>query len=98
MRLYWKFWHVLINSSSTLITPFPVNESPNILVANALNNIGRSTLFYSFVSFLIVSLIPFISNPDCSIDLTIFIISSISSLEVINAVRREGKSKGRPYP
>ena len=40
-----------------------------------------------FVSFLIVSLTPFINNPDSSRGLTIFIISFISSLEYISAVK-----------
>ena len=43
-------------------------------------------LFDIFVSFLIVSLIPFIINPDSSSDLTIFIISFISPFEIVNAV------------
>ena len=38
-------------------------------------------------SFLIVLLTPFINNPDSSRDLTIFIISFISSLESINVVK-----------
>ena len=46
----------------------------------------ENPLFCSFVSFLIVSLIPFISNPDSSRDLTVLIISSISSFEITNAV------------
>ena len=37
-----------------------------------------------------VSLMPFINKPDSSIDLTIYIISFISSLEIINVVK--------PYP
>ena len=45
----------------------------------------ENPLFCSFVSFLIVSLIPFISNPDSSRDLTV-LISSISSFEITNAV------------
>ena len=73
-------------SSPALITPFPVNALPNILAANVPNNIGRSPPFYSFASFLIISLILFISNHDSSSDLTIFIISSTSSFEIINYV------------
>ena len=36
--------------------------------------------------YLTVSLIPFINKPDSSTDLTIFLISLISSFEIINAV------------
>ena len=42
--------------------------------------------FYSFASFLIVSLTPFINKPESSRDLTIFIISSIFSFKIINVV------------
>ena len=43
-------------------------------------------VFCTFTSFLIVSLISFISNPDSSSGLIILITSSISSFEIINAV------------
>ena len=69
-----------------LITPLPINVLPNILAANVPNNIERNSLFCSSVSFLIALLIPYISNPDSSSDLTIFIISSISLFEIINVV------------
>ena len=46
----------------------------------------RNPLFCSFDSLLIVSLTPFINNLDFSRDLTIFMISLISSLEIINVV------------
>ena len=39
-----------------------------------------------FASLLIVSPIPFVNDLDSSSDLNIFIISSISSFEIINAV------------
>ena len=67
---------------------FPVNAFPNILAANVPHSIGKSPTLHSFVSFSIFSLIPFISNPDSdsSSDLTIFIVSSVSSFETINAV------------
>ena len=71
----------MIVSSPALITPRPINAFPHILAANVPNNIGRNPPLCSFVS-----LIPFISNPDFSSDLTIFIMSSISSFQVINAV------------
>ena len=72
-------------SSPALITPLLVNALPNTLAAN-VPNIGRNPLFCSFVSFLIVSLIPFTNNLDYTSDLTTFIISTISSFEIINAV------------
>ena len=75
----------------------------NKLAANVPNSVGRNPLFYSFVSFLIVSLIPFTSNPDSSTDLTIFLITLISSFEIINAVVLERKvflitASGVPIP
>ena len=72
-------------SSPALITPLLVNALPNTLAAN-VPNIGRNPLFCSFVSFLIVSLIPFTNNLDYTSDLTTSIISTISSFEIINAV------------
>ena len=48
------------------------------------NNISRNPAFCSFASFLIVLLTPFISKPDYSRDLIIFMISFISSFEIIN--------------
>ena len=45
-----------------------------------------------------VLLLPFVSNPDSLRDLTIFIISSISSFEIINAVVRKAESNERPDP
>ena len=86
MGHYYKFSPALITPSSSLITPFPVNAFLNILAANFPNNVGINPPFYSSASFLNVSLIPFINNPDSSRDLTIFIISSISSFENGNAV------------
>ena len=62
------------------------------------NNIPRNPPFCSFASFLIVWLTSFINNPDYSIDLNMFIISLISSFEIINVVLREAKSEGRPDP
>ena len=81
-----KFSPALITPSPALITPFPVNALPNKLSANVPNNIGRNPPFCSFLSFLIVSLTPFTSNPDFSSYLTIFIKSSISSFEIINSL------------
>ena len=83
MRQQKKFSPNLITISPAL-TPFPVNALPNEPAAIVLNSIGRNTPFCYFVSFLIASLIPFTSNPGSSSDLTIFIISSLSSFEIIN--------------
>ena len=73
-------------TSPALIVPLPVNRFPNKLAPNVSNNILRNPPFRSFALFLIVSLTPFINNPDCSRDLTIPMISIISSLESINVV------------
>ena len=70
--------------SAAFITPLPVNALSK--AANVPNNIERNPRFCSFASSLIVSLIHFIYNPDFSSNLTIFIMSSISSFEIINAV------------
>ena len=69
-----------------LIAPLLVNVFFNILTANVPNNTGRKPPFCYFSLFLIVSLIPFINNPDSSSDWTILIIYSITSFEVINVV------------
>ena len=86
MGQYYKLSPALITPLSALITPFPVNPFPNIIATNFPNNIGINQYFYSFPSFLVVSLNPFISNPDSSRDSTIFIMSFISSFENDNAV------------
>ena len=64
----------------------PVNKFSNKLGLKVPNNIPRNPPVYSFVSFLIVSLTPFINKQDLSSDLTTFIISFISPLEIINVV------------
>ena len=63
--------------------PLPFNAHPNKLAAKVRNSFGRNPPFCSFVSFSIISLIPFTSSPDSSNDLTIFSIPSISSFEII---------------
>ena len=65
----------------------PVNRFPNKLAPKVPNNIPKKSPFYSSALFLIVSFTPYINNPDSSRDLTIFIISSISSLEIISVVK-----------
>ena len=72
--------------SPALIVPLLVNRFPHKLAPKMSNNIPRNHPFCSFASFLIVSLTPLINNPDFSSYLTIFIISFISSLEIINVV------------
>ena len=67
-------------TSRPLITARPDNTFPNIVAAI------RNVFFCFFASFLIVSLICFISNLHSSSDLTFFIISSIYSFEVINDI------------
>ena len=83
-----KFSPALIAPSPPLIVPLPVNRFPNKLAPKVPNNIPRNPSFYSFASYLIVSLKPFIDNPDSSRDLTIFMISFISSLEIVNVVKQ----------
>ena len=70
-----------------LIGPLPVKRFPNKLAPKVSNNIPRNYSFCSFASFLIVSLMSFINHPDSSRDLTIFIISFISLLEIISVVK-----------
>ena len=70
--------------SPALIVPLPVNRFSNKLAAKVTNNIPRNSPFCYFALFLIVSLTPFINKPDSSRDLTILMISFISSLEIIN--------------
>ena len=78
-----KFLTTVINPSPVVITPLPDSVFLNKITANVLNNIGLNPLSCSLASFLSVSLVHFISNPDSSSDLTIFILSSISSFEII---------------
>ena len=54
--------------SPALITPFSANAPLNKLAANLPNTIGKNPPFCYFASFLIVSLIPLLNNPDSSND------------------------------
>ena len=72
--------------SLALIVYLPVNKFRNKLALKVPNHIPRNPPFCSFVSFLIVSLTDFINKSDSSRDLIIFMISFISSLEIINVV------------
>ena len=71
------------HSFTCSIVPLPVKRFPNKLAPKVPNNILKNPPFFSFASFLIVALIPFINNPDSSRDLTILIISFLLSLEII---------------
>ena len=67
------------------MVPLPVNRFPSKLSPNVPDSILGNSLFCYFASFLIVSLIPFINNPDSS--RAILMISFISSLEIISVVK-----------
>ena len=69
--------------SPVLNVLFPVKRFPNKLAPKVPNNIPRNPPFCYFASLLIVSLTSFNNNPDSSRDLTIFILSFISSFEII---------------
>ena len=99
-RTRWNenFSRAFITPSRALNTLFPANAFPNILSANVPGKIRRNPPFCSFILFLNVLLISFIKIPDYSSDLIIFIIFSVSSFEISNAVSRKGKSKGRTDP
>ena len=56
-----------------------------MLAVNGPNNIGWNPPFCFFASFLVVSLITFVNNPDSFGYLTILIISFISSFEIVTA-------------
>ena len=71
---------------SALIVSLPVNRSPMKVAPKVPNKVSGSLSFYSFASLLIVSLTSFTNKPDSSRDLTISIISFISSSEIINVV------------
>ena len=90
-----KILRAVIVHSPALIAPLPVNRFPNKLAHEVPNNILRNPSFCSFASLLIVSLTSFINKPDYSRDLTIFMISLISSFGINNVVVREAKSQGR---
>ena len=63
-----------------------VNRFANKLAHNVPNYIQTNPLFCVFASFLIVALTPLIYKPDSQRDLIFFIISFISSCEIINVV------------
>ena len=59
--------------------------------AKVPNSIPKNPPFCSFASFLVVLLTTFISKPDFSRDLIIFMISFFSSLEIINVAVPDAK-------
>ena len=82
----------------SLIVPLSVKKISNKLVPNFSNNIPRNPPFCSFALFLIVLLTLYINKPDSSSDLTIDMMSFISSVKTINVVIRETKSEGQTDP
>ena len=66
--------------------PVPANIFPTKLAPNVPYNILRNPPFCSFALFSFVSLTPYNNKPESSRDLTILIMSSISSFDIINAV------------
>ena len=73
--------------SPARVTPFPpVNKFPNNEPPKVPHNILRNPPLCSLPSCRIVSLTPFNNTPEFSRDLTIFIISFISSFEIIKVV------------
>ena len=77
---------VLITPRPCLFTiaPFPAKVFPNKLAPNVMSNILRNPPFCSFALFWIVSLTPFNNKPESSRDLTILIMSFVSSLDIIS--------------
>ena len=66
------------------VNGFPYKLAPN--EPNVPNDkMLRNSPFCAFPSFSIVLLMPFINKPHSSRDLTIFMISSISSFKTVNA-------------
>ena len=75
-----------MNPSPALFIPLPVNIFPNKLATNVLNKILRNPSFCYFASFWIVSLTPLNNKPESSRDLTILIMSSTLSFDIISVV------------
>ena len=81
MVRYQKISPALILPSPALIVSLPapivslsVKSFPNKLSPKVPNKIPRNHLFSYFTSCLIVSLMPFINNPDFSRELAIFFV------------------------
>ena len=69
-----------------VITPLPANRFPNKLAPSVSNNMLRNSSLCYFALFLVASLPLFINKADSLKDLTILMISFISSLEIMNVV------------
>ena len=78
-----KYWPALIVPLAILIVPLPGYRFRNKLEPSLPNKILKNPVYCSFASFLIIWLTTFINKSDSSRDLIIFIISFISSLEII---------------
>ena len=76
----------LLFTDPALTIPFPINKFPNKLAPRVPNNILKNPPFCSFVSFSIVLVTPFNKILESSRAYTIFIISFISSSEIIKVV------------
>ena len=76
----------LLFPEPALTTPFHVNTFPNKLAPSVPSNILKNPPFCSFVSFSIVLVTPFNKTLESSRACTIFIISFISSFEIIKVV------------
>ena len=74
-----------------LFIPLPSNIFSNKFAPNIPNKIPRNPHFYPFALFCIVSLTPFNDKPESSRDLTIFIMSFISSFDIICVVDPDPK-------
>ena len=72
-------------------TPLPASIPPNKLALNIPNSISTNLPSRSFVLFLVISAMPFISKVYYSRDFAIFIISFISSFRIINVVMPDPK-------
>ena len=69
-----------------LLDKFFANRSPSKEAPKVPRRIDRKPPLCSFASFLIVSLTPFNSTPECARDLTIFKMSFVSSFDIIKVV------------
>ena len=81
-----------------VFTRLPESKFPNKLAANVFNKKLRNQKFDYFDSFSIVSRISFINKSYFSRDLSIFMVSSISSLDIINVIVHCAISEGHLKP
>lgn len=78
MTQHEKSCHALTVLLPDLIAPLDAKIFPAKLVLRVPNTTPRNPPFYSFASFSIVWVTPFINKPESSKDLTIFIASCLS--------------------